>query len=417
MKKIFAVFLSLLLLLHLASCAKDKGSVDVSDSSALSDSADNEQSADDTNDDSDIDEDDKGSNDDKAIVLNKNTPGIKILGGRGIASDTQINCDPSGSGIEFIINNRSSSLMIEATSSAVCRFKVFVNGDLHKNAFGSDYHEINRNGIIILQNLPTGEVTVRVIKITDQYTSTAQLTKLSFDGEIKTDSAPTDRELYIEFIGGSELSGAFASDGAKAEQDITGSYGYLLAEKMEADYSIFSLSSNMALTKTADVAAFYSKASPARDTDAIYDFSRKANVVVVDLGSVDAALSATDATITSERFAEKYEMLLDAIREKNGETCKIICVYTPGEGEFGTAIKDVCKNKMGGQSGGVYTCQRSTGANGILGIQESIDFCNKLKTYVEAAIIGKLIEGELTSETNGDGLKVSFKDNFVPISK
>jgi len=346
MKKIFAAFLALLLLLQLASCAKDKDSVDGADSATTTDSADNDQSFDDTNGDSDIDEDSKGSNNDKAIVLNKNTQGIKLLGGRGIGSDTQINCDPSGSGIEFVINNRSSSLMIEASSSAVCHFKVFVNGNLHKNAFGDDYHEINRRGIITLQDLPTGEVTIRVIKITDQYTSTAQLTKLSFDGEIKVDSTPADKELYIEFIGSTELSGVFSSDGTKTEQDITRSYGYLLAEAIEADYSILTTTCDMALTKTADVAAFYLKASPARDTDAIYDFSRKANVVVVDLGSIDAALSATDTTITAELFAEKYEMLLDAIREKNGEACKIICIYTPDEGEFGIAIKNVCKNGL-----------------------------------------------------------------------
>lgn len=424
MKKIFAILLIGLMLVQFVSCANDTDNINDLENSNSTDTTEdniptdsNDNNNDDNDDDSNNVSDENKENEDDFVALNKNTQGIKFLGVRSIASDAQINLDWSGSGIEFVINNQSSSLMIEASSSDTCRFKVFVNGTLHKSILNEEYYEIHKKGIITLQNLPTGELTIRVIKITDATLATAQLTKLVFTGNIITDKVPTDKELYIEFIGGTEVSGMFASGGTYANQDVTASYGYILAESMEADYSILSLAANMALTKATDVATIYSKASPLRDIEVNYDFARKANVVVLDIGAVDAALSLADQTVTAEAFAEKYEELLTAIREKNGYDCKIICVYTPIMGAFGTAIKNICENKMGGQSAGIYLCQRTTGENGVLSVEENKAFYQKLEKYVEAAISGKTIGGELGAEESGEGLNASFKDDFVPVSR
>jgi len=423
MKKVLAILLTGLLLFSMVACGKDVEEP-VGTETGTETSAPTTPKPDfvpDDDDDKSKPEDDskgnesQGANGNTIVALNKNTKGIKLLSPRNIPSDTQINCDRSGSGIEFVLDNRSPSVMIEASSSATCRFKVYVNADLQKNTENQEFFTINQAGFIVLSNLPQGTITVRVVKITDQAIATAQLTKVTFLGELKKDSAPANKDLYIEFVGGAEVAGTFASGGTYADQDATTAYGYLLAEQMNADYSIISLGADAALTGDVDLCSLYTKTSPIRDANATYDFARKADMVVVDLGAVDAALSATDNTVTPAAFADKYEALLNTIRQKNGEDCKIVCVYTTEMGEFGMAVRNICRTEMGGQQNGIYLCQRTVGGNGILSIPNSAIFANALRNIAETAIAGMITDRELATGENGEGFKVSFKNDFVPL--
>ena len=51
----------------------------------------------------------------------------------------------------------------------------------------------------------------------------------------------TAADFLFKFVGGAEVAGTFASGGTYADQDATTAYGYLLAEQMNADYSIISI--------------------------------------------------------------------------------------------------------------------------------------------------------------------------------
>ena len=436
MKKIVAILLAMLMLLSLIACGKDV--MPPADSEVESDTAttpadttpapttpdstddeENEGGDGDANDgESDGDHEDGGAEDDDettTVALNQNTAGIKLLGVRGIASDSQINCDWSGSGIEFVLLNISRSLVIEANSSAPCRFKVYVNGELFPSPLGDDFYEINGNSMISLAGLPVGNVTIRLVRITEAAMATAQLTKMTFSGMISSD-APRDNEMYIEFVGGTEVGGIGLAEGdGYRSHDVTKAYSYLLAESLDADYAMTTLGTTEALTSVEDVAALYAKASPVRDTSSVYAFHRKADVVVVDLGAVDVALSATSSEITAEAFAEKYEALLTAIRQKNGEDCKIVCVYTSAMGDFATALLNVCRKEMGGQSNGFYNCQLALGEDSLPSAAEREAFLTLLETVIDNALDGVITEGEMGTAESGGGLSVDFKEDFVPV--
>lgn len=428
MKKLLAILLATLLLLSLVACGRDTEDPAAgetgTDTTAPADTTpaptptpDNTDDGDDEGDGGDEGTppaDDDGDIETVTVELNKNTKGIKFFGERRIMSDTQINLDHSGSGIEFVLRNTSLSLAIEANSSAPCRFKVFVNGNLFESPLGDEYYEINGKSIISLSGLPLGNVTIRLVKITEAALATAELTKMTFSG-ILSSSTPADEDLYIEFVGGAETvgTGLVAGEGYAA-QDVTKAYSHLLAEELDADYAITSFG-NAALTSIADVAALYAKASPVRDAAAEYAFTRKADLVVVDLGAVDAVLSATDETVTPAAFAEKYEALLTAIRAKNGEDCKIVCVYTSAMGDFGTAVVNTCRVELGGQPEGFYNCQMAMGEDKALDADERAAFLTLLETIAEAALEGTITERELSTGENGEGLKVDFKEDFVPV--
>ena len=117
MKKLLAILLATLLLVSLIACGKDDVAEPTdtdaaTDTSAPADkkpAATTPDSTDDGEDDGDGEGtpdnggDDDGDIETVTVDLNKNTKGIKLLGGRGIASDSQINLDWSGSGIEFVL--------------------------------------------------------------------------------------------------------------------------------------------------------------------------------------------------------------------------------------------------------------------------------------------------------------------------
>ena len=415
MKKILAILLIAFALLSIVACEKNDVA-DTPDTEESTDSRTQEESTDSMPQEEDTDpvsppenNDDDDKDKSVTVALNKNTEGIKHLGVRTLLSDTQINCDHSGSGIEFVLNNEASSLTIDAVSSGPCRFKVFVNGELHRNDndFDEEFYEIFGESVIKLNNLPTGKITVRIVKLTEQALATAELTKMTFTGTLYKE-APESKALYIEFIGGSEAVGSELADGVDyAAQDVTKAYSYLLAEKMDADYSITCIKNLMASRNSSDAIAQYELSSPKRDSEAKHDFARKADVVVIDLGAMDAA----DTSITSEAFSEKYVELLRTIRQKNGETCKIVCLYDSSMGEFETVIQNACRNEMGGQTEGFYLCKRNAGST-----DNSVTFINSLKNIVEAAISGILTEKELQVGENGEGLKVDIKNDFVTIS-
>ncbi|MBE6546925.1 MAG: hypothetical protein E7668_05755 [Ruminococcaceae bacterium] len=404
MKKIVALLLAFLLLLGMVACGKD-----VEDGAETT--AGTETSAPtptptptptpDTDGEGEGEGDGEGEGGGSTIqttttALNASTTGIKLLGGRTVATDSQINLDHSGSGIEFVLRNSGRSLAFEVISSAACRFKVFVDGELCKPISGEAFFEVNGKSLISVGSVPMGNHTVRLVRITDQAVATAQVTKVTYTGIISADT-PDNNDLYIEFIGGTEAVGG---------EDVTSAYSYKLAEAMKADYAIVSMLT--AVTGADDLSARYTKTAVKRDAAAEHGFARKADVVVIDLGALDVENADTEA------FTAKYKSLVDVIRAKNGEDCKIVCVYRWNFGELGNAIQTLCRETLGGQQDGVYLCQMVVGEDLVLDATEAAEFVTTLQGVVDAAVKGIITEQELDAEESGDGLVADF-NTFVPL--
>ncbi len=312
MKKIIAIFLVMLMGIScLAACSSDKdGDVDsdqaASDSNATSDSgADGEQQT---------------KPDPKTIKITSATEGVKVLGVRNLASETGLRMDWSCSGVEFAIDLKGDTVRLNFTVSAQCLFRVWVDGEEYTQ--GGEKYFTPINGILQLTEIPQGKHTLRVMKVTGYTLARAELIGVTFAGELLTDVVNTsDKELYIEFVGDSITCGwgtIGAHKGAYTDQDGTLAYSYLLAEELNADYSMTALSGQGLLYGTPGVTNGYLYADPTGHAEEKYDFSRKADIVVINVGTNDFTQEVGESN-----FKTAYLNFLKTVREKNGDRCKI----------------------------------------------------------------------------------------------
>ena len=288
--------------------------------------------------------------------LNSSTEGVRILGVRNLAAETGINCDWSCSGIELTVRHEGGDLRFNISSTAGCYFRAYVDGEVWYFSEENPYCTVNLFGKLTLTDLSAGVHTVRVTKVTGYTLARAQILSVDFKGEILTDDALTaDSELYFEFVGDSITCGWGTIGnhaGAYTDQDGTYAFSYLLAEKYGADYSMTALSGQGLLCGTPGVTNGYLYASALRDTSEQYAFERKADLVVINIGTNDYA-QRNNLGITEATFREAYLSFLQTVREKNGADCKIVCLYNVMNDTFANAIISACA-EMGGEASGIY---------------------------------------------------------------
>lgn len=421
-KKIIAVLLCGMMIFAIVGCAGQDGDKENTDDSSNTGTTKPAQTTAGTTGNGGGTEDDEPTVPDVELTITKlssATAGIKILGERQYVSaeEEQINCDWTCSGIEFALNSHGGDISFEAESDKPCYFRAYVNGVEWKSTGSSPYFIVNGKSTISLKKVPTGDITVRLIKVSGHTLARAQLYSVSYYGTLK-ETAPADNDLYIEFIGDSISCGwgvVGDHDGTYAAQDGTYAYPYLLSEELNADYSVTALSGQGLIyhgTGMPNMLNGYLLASPLRNVTAMYGFERKADVVVVNIGTNDYSHRSE---ITAEEFAEAYKQLLETIREKNGADCKIVCLYDTMNDTFAESIISVCY-KLGGNESGIYTFQMDRAASGHPTIEENADYTKSLKALLKDVIDGKILEtkSELDTETSGDGMSVDISQ-FYPI--
>ena len=304
----------------------------------------------------------------QTVPLNKNTKGIKILGVRNLASDTAINADWSASGIEFIATCEGDMTFSVETNDKGAFFRAYVDGTPVKNG-DSDYFEINGKGEITLKDIPTGTHTIRVIKVTGYTLALAAFTSVKLTGVI-AEEAPKDKELYVEFVGDS-ITCAWGTigtfDGKYTSQDATLGYSYLLAEALDADYSLTALSGQGICCGTPGVPLGYRYACYGKDSTNEYDFARKANLIVVNIGTNDET-KAIDQT----KFKNDFKAWVEYAKEKNGADCKFLAVTNMKNGSYRTLIEKVFE-ELGGEAAGYYVYKAARSRNATASYHPSIE--------------------------------------------
>lgn len=265
--------------------------------------------------------------------------GAKILGIRHLPDDRVVYTDWTCSGIEFIANiTEASDITVTASSTAPCYFKAYVDGALWKNG-DSDYYTVSGESTIVLKHLSVGTHTVRLIKVTGYTLAQAELREIEVCGSIR----PTeDKELYIEFLGDSISCGwgvVGTHDGGYASQDGTFAYPYLVAEALNADYSIMGLSGRGVIHGTdLNFDKDYLTTSPLRSA-AEYGFERQADLVVINLGTNDRGNHADTVA-----FEAAYLTLLDRVFAKNGDDCIVYCLWGAMNDTYNTQIQSAIAN-------------------------------------------------------------------------
>ena len=311
----------------------------------------------DTEEDTEADTEDEDEEEEERLIpklykLTSSTEGVKILGERNLASENSLHMDWSCSGAEFTIDLKGGSIRFNFIASNSCMFRVWVDGEVYKQN-GSEYFTIgSTNGTIALNGITPGKHTIKIMKVTGYTLARAELTSVTFAGDLLTDTDTSDKELYIEFVGDSITCGWGTignHTGAYSDQDGTLAYSYLLAEALGADYSMTALSGQGLLCGAPGVTNGYLYASPLKDNTNQYSFERKADIVVINIGTNDYSKKVGEA-----EFKAAYKSFLQTVKEKNGKECKILCLYNTMNDTYANAILEACR-EMGGELEAIVT--------------------------------------------------------------
>ena len=381
MKKILCIVLAAIMLFSLVSCngnASDAtDSEETTTAPAETEGSENEKEAD--------SETKKTEVKDMTPVtypLYSNAWGVKVLGVRNLESDKQINCDWTCSGIEVNIDHYGGDIKFSVESSAGCYFRAFIDGEPYTNP--TTYFALSGGGNqqIRLRNVPEGKHTLRLIKVTGYTLARAQLYSMTFAGEIL--EMPLDSSnLYIEYIGDSISCGwgtIGAHGGAYTDQDGSLAYPYLVSQALGADYAVTALSGQGLLVGNPGIPKGYIYASALRSTDKQYEFKRKADVVVVNIGTNDYSQKGD----SPDSFKTAYQNLLDTIKQKNGDDCKIVCIYNTMNDTFSSIINELCANK---QDMGIYLLKFDRTSSGHPTTAENKKYTQVLLDYLKNTVL------------------------------
>ena len=296
-------------------------------------------------------------------ALNSNTLGIKILGERYLTGDDRINLDWSCAGIEMVVNNLGRDITFKIVADPdPSYYRAYVDGVVWRNDRGSEYFLISSvTSELTLSDVPSGEHTIRIIKATGYTLSRSHVESVIFNGTILADRTPVDNDLYIEYVGDSISCGWGVignHSGAYTDQDGTMAYPYMIADALDADYTITALSGHGLICGTPDLTNGYLYSSPWRDSTEAgkYSFERKADLVIINIGTNDVYNN-----MGSENFKTAYLNFLNTVREKNPD-CKIVCVYNMMNDTYESAILEAVES-FGGEANGVYVwkAERTSG--------------------------------------------------------
>lgn len=346
------------------------------------------------------------------IAFKGDVAGIRLLGSRRAESTDQLNVDYIGSGLEFVIDCKGGTLTLRTATDDRCYFRAWVDGEVWNNTDGTPYYLVNGVKNLVLPALPAGVHTVRVVKVTDYTLTCAHFYSMTFYGTLLSEQMPVNAALLGEFIGSDTAVGMGVLNAEQAGsyqgQDGTLAYPWLVADALGSDCTVTAFAGNGLLSGSLALQASYLLASPLRDATQ-YSFSRTADYAVIDLGSVDAA-----AGVTAEQFQEAYIRLIRTVYEKNGESCKIYCVYRTGDA-FASVIAELCQ-MMGGSAAGLYSMCLDQPAGACATAQEQQAYADALAKWIGETLddtVTKKPELELGSLSvigQGNGMEIGYND-------
>ncbi|MBP3305169.1 MAG: hypothetical protein J6L24_04285 [Oscillospiraceae bacterium] len=244
------------------------------------------------------------------------------VGGSGILADW------SGSGFEINVTAHGGDFTVGYKASYSSYWSVLVDGE-------EVWRGLAEAGTgTFTAPIPAGEHTVSVVKetqISSGASAYCDLTTVSFAGTVN--AAPAKKKLYIEFVGDSIACGDGAlgtyEPGVKwqAQDDsATHSFPWYTARAVDADYSIVArggigllkgYSVQEGTKNVVTMGDIYAYTSGYRTAAGAYGFSRKPDVVVIELG-------ANDGTSDPDSWALKLKEMVKQVRARNGSAAKII---------------------------------------------------------------------------------------------
>lgn len=330
---------------------------------------------------------------------------VKLIG-RNLIADGTTWLVQSGSAIEFKVTGTNAEITlagdgcIEAEERYKPRYAVYVDDELIEDALMST----ESKKIELFSSSSSRTATVKVIHLSEANNGAIGVSSISVTSTVKKPVKPVPKkDLSIEFIGdsitcayGVEASSQNESFSTSTE-NITKSYAYLAAEKLNADYSIVGYSGHgivsgyTANEKNTDslVPDYYDKVGKILDYGkAEWDFENHHNdVVFINLGTNDYSYLQHDFETRSPEFVEKYVDFLKMIREKNPDAQIICTVGTMGGEEvydyIVQAIDEFC-SETGDNKITSYLSATQKMANGYGADWHPSEITQQLSAYVAA---------------------------------
>ena len=296
------------------------------------------------------------------------------INGRYNSTSEGAEVDWSGAGIEFSANcSGDVKVKLAYTSRTDIYFTAYVDGVRVNQRFQSTSA---RKGTTwtIATGLASGNHTFKISKQSSAVVPTV-LESVTLTGTLN--SKPADKSGYIEVIGDSISCGIgnlgqYTTANGLETTDATQSYGYLAADTLKSDVSIVALGGigirgTYIGVRMEDV---YPYTSYYRSSTTAYSFSRKPNVVVLNLGTNDIGLygSISDEAKRAEflnEFKTKAKEFINYIRSKYPNVPVVWAYNMMNNGNFGTtdAITEVI-NELGGAGNNIYKLQLTRGTSG-----------------------------------------------------
>ncbi len=297
--------------------------------------------------------------------------------GRSAVVEKSVTCDWPASGIEFTADCKGD-IYFDMTTDEDTYLTVSIDGtrvddvnynyDTNKREGNTYYLAVGSHRIKIASDLAEGPHTVQVLKQNMKGNTSVDAIVLS--GELK--ERPDDRELYIEFIGDSITCG-YANLGINKTDDAqnaettegTATYAYLTAQALGADHSMVSVS-GIGLYKgftefnMPDIYPYicYRRDQSVKD----YQPARKADVVVINLGTNDESRIGTNTTT----FKEHVERLIGQVREIYSEDTPIVfCYNSMKRGKIAPNLIQEVVDAKGGANAGLYSLVMTTDVSTI----------------------------------------------------
>lgn len=251
--------------------------------------------------------------------------------------------------------------------------------------------------ITVADNLSQGLHRITIIRQSDCEAPLLTLESIQTTGSLTP--APPNGRLYIEAIGDAALLGlgvrlkdSFFGDGFdqavaldRAYEDATLSYPYVAAEKLNADcYILARRGVGIAATFYVENASYQGKTVLAANASGLlpaiylrntiedatpYDFSRKADIIVVDAGATDVnsmllkqVMDTNQYGISLERSAE---ITMDFFRELRAKNPGVKIIWCYGLTNSSSALEkhiNTVISALGGEDAGFYRLEMKTTA-------------------------------------------------------
>ena len=315
--------------------------------------------------------------------ISDNAGSFRILG-RGTVTSNGITCDWTAAGIEFSANC-AGTVRLQTTGNGgeagIAYYTVYIDGVRQENRLSGS--SANAVTLILGKNLEAGVHTFRILKQT--YVKQARVTfkTLTINGKL-IETAPAQKEHYIEFIGDSITCGhgILGSDGSAVNMDGTATFAFNAAEKLGADFSMICID-GIGIVKGYQpeiIGDVYEYTCKYRSSKTKYDFARKPDIVVINLGTNDATFASNSNT-----FKQKVTDLINTVRDKNGNV-PVIWVYNSMRADYREHAKAAI-DALGGESAGLYMVEfvaNASGGNGHPSAASHISNGNLLADYIKA---------------------------------